>query len=300
VPGILTFKVEVSFADSTRSPVTITKEINVGIRTDDIAVIAWINPDEVLLNTTGVDEDIIRYYPVNGSRDMSFLQIGRTTIHLLQLAVEGDVGSGLAPHPTQDRQMTNAEKTYVLHWLFHFAGNQCELKCPPRPGFSSISELVTFGESMRTRYKRFSHLQMKYLTDGVKLRGTPEFIHKRAVTGRTEDPLAGLPVDGQDGPKQDFRRILTSSAYQINDGSPAQPAVDAFNALVYPKKWNNIGSRIEFSLSLGTGSGIFRQVFPTYSIYVNLINTEIRPQSESPVANFNDNPYPPGPAPFVP
>jgi len=86
-----------------------------------------------------------------------------------------------------------------------------------------------------------------------------------------------------------------------NDGTPARLAVDAFNALAKPSKWNNIGSRIEFLPNDNTKGRVLMQVYPTYFLYYNRQHSasDTQFQAERPLDNFNQNPYPPGPAPFI-
>jgi len=85
----------------------------------------------------------------------------------------------------------------------------------------------------------------------------------------------------------------------VNDGTPTSVAVAAFNALAAPLRWNNIGSRIDFSVANGTRGTVATQVYPTYFIYKNLERNDVRIQASEPIGNFNPNPYPPGPAPFI-
>ena len=87
--------------------------------------------------------------------------------------------------------------------------------------------------------------------------------------------------------------------HQINDGTPAEVPVAAFNTLMAPLVWNDIGSKIMFSVASGSIGDIKNQVYPTYYIYIGKNRTEIRPQAPDPAARFNLDPYPPGP-PFPP
>lgn len=157
---------------------------------------------------------------------MSGFQKFLTLAHLGILGSEGAAHSGKAPVPPPlpevfpQPQMTDAEKLYILHWLFHYAGNFCPQKCPPS-SFSSSSAMENFRVSMDTSYKLYNRFQMKYLTDGINFRGIPEFIHQEIGIGSTDDLFTGPPpYKGQPGPNNNTQEILASSAYRINDGSP--------------------------------------------------------------------------------
>ena len=76
----------------------------------------------------------------------------------------------------------------------------------------------------------------------------------------------------------------------INDGSPDSGAISAFNTLTgkalppgsSPVFWENIGTKITFSVANGTAPGLVLQPYPTYYEYRNGIRVSTRPQAASP------------------
>jgi len=86
----------------------------------------------------------------------------------------------------------------------------------------------------------------------------------------------------------------------INDGSPDSGAIRAFNTLTgkdlppgsSPVFWENIGTKITFSVANGTAPGLVLQPYPTYYEYRNGTRVSTRPQAASPLGNFAPNPYP--------
>jgi len=91
-PGRVHFHLSVTFADGTTA--TSDKELEVGVRTDDIAVIGWINSDLVPLSPAGVRADVLRYFPTGGLQNSSLAQ------QLLSFGYLGMLSSGLTITPT--------------------------------------------------------------------------------------------------------------------------------------------------------------------------------------------------------
>jgi len=189
------------------------------------------------------------------------------------------------------------DKAYILNWLFKHAANVC-----PPTFFADEGAIPYFRIVERTRYKLYSRFQIKYRSGGGgAFRGSPVVLHQEAEIGTTNEPIWGMEVPGEAGPLNRLIRFDETKAMWVNDGTPDFLAVRAFNTLVHPLKWSHIGSRIEMGPVLGTGKQVFTQVYPTYFMYSNRSQQEPpRFQASEPLGNFSDNPYPPGPAPFVP
>jgi hypothetical protein len=291
-PGVVTFKVKATFSDGQTKEAT--KEIEIGVRTNDVAAIGWIDPDNVPLSTAGMDDGMTRYYPSDGAATMNILQKGLTTLHL------GLLAAGSTIHPVEIRSLTAAERTYILNWMFKFAANFCSKdRCPPS-SFASAPELETFRVSKRTSYKLFNRLQVKYLAEGGKFKGAPIIVRQATEIGVTNNPIFDFEEAGAAGPANGKYAVVNSdTAFLINDGTPTSVAVSAFDTLADPLKWSNIGSRIEVGSALGTGFEVFTQVYPTYWVFENLGRVRVIPQAPAPIGNFSLAPYPPGPAPFI-
>jgi hypothetical protein len=45
----------------------ITRQVEVGIRTNDVIVVAWIDKTNVILGTQGVDQDVLDTLPFDGA-----------------------------------------------------------------------------------------------------------------------------------------------------------------------------------------------------------------------------------------
>ena len=93
--------------------------------------------------------------------------------------------------------------------------------------------------------------------------------------------------------------VTDTEIHQINDGTPDFMAVNAFNVLMAPLIWNNIGSKVKFGISTLSTGDVKNQVYPTYNIYRTLSLIDQRDQAPEPSGNFNLTPYPPGP-PYPP
>ena len=301
-PGKLTFRVKVEFEGGEMEGV---KEVEVGIRTDDVAVIGWIDPNGVTLNSDGIDLSVSQIFPSEGydpgvgdpSRLATLLYLGKLA-HLFQF-------SDLIPRPDDSCCLNSAEREWILNWMFKYAANSCERdECPPM-SFESNSDLDQFTVNRKRSYKLLNRLQIKFRVDDGKFLEAPTVLQKEAEIGVTSDPVMHFDSPGRAGPNNRVMRVLTALIDNINDGTPEADAVLVFNRLAVdildtPVIWNNIGSRIEMGVLHGTGREIFLQVYPTFSIFDNLNRKAVRPQAPRPIDNFNSTPYPPGPAPFIP
>ncbi len=342
IPASWTVNITVQFSDGASERVG--ANVEVGIRTDEIAAVAWINENNVPTSISGVRTDVVRYFPPpeNGgpaslSAPQAFassgylgliaigqpvtpavyeaaiaagivhfvvvggiLQSGLTTLDVIAFArLLADFGA-----PTL---LTPTDKAYILRWMFKNGGNDCSVGCPPAlfsidPTHGTTIEAFLNGEP--TSYKLINHLQADVLLNT----GTTfiyKFIKTHTAIGTTIEPFLGIALPGQKGPFDGaFKQVNQQLFYQVNDGTPDAVAVKAFNVLMQPLMWSNIGSRIVIGQGFGTGTAdsIVNQVYPTYNLYLNGVQIGQRPQLPDPVLTFTSNPYsndlPDGPAPF--
>jgi hypothetical protein len=336
VTGQLNVHVDVTFSDGQTG--SADKQMEVGIRTDDINVLGWINPAGVPLNSGGVDSDVLRYFNPAGPEAMNVVQKGLSGGYLLVIAAgltitptvyEQAIGagiSGIVNPPIIFDELTilalellleklfginiflsQTDKMYILNWQFLYAANYCSLnRCPP-DSFANNAAVEDTLNNHRDSYKLFNRLQIKYRVDGGNFKGgSPDAVlHRASGIGETHDPFFGIGVSGAPGPSNDAYAVKNSNAsHHVNEGSPVGIAVSGFNTLASPLKWNDIGSRIVEGVSQQTGKDIFVQVYPTYNIYSNGNQNDPQiPQAAQPIQNFNTNPYyvttPYGPAPFL-
>jgi hypothetical protein len=147
-----------------------------------------------------------------------------------------------------------------------------------------------------------NRLQIKWLQKGSTFAKTPVQIDHGVPTyiGVTLDPIYHHPIQEPGGPAEGRLRITSNNDYnQINDGTP-NPIfiVPAFNSLMYPLQWSDIGSKLSEGPPFGSGYHLEVQVYPTYNIYVrnsdgSFTQVETRTQASDPSGNFSLSPYPP-------
>jgi hypothetical protein len=150
-------------------------------------------------------------------------------------------------------------------------------------------------------------LQAKFRVNGSQVFGVQRLRGSSPAVGQTPNPCGYTPTfDGQVGPANSnggpLSAINGGNISQINDGSPDAAPVKAFNTLTgknvssfsSPVFWENIGSRITFSVNGGTSPQVIVQPYPTYYQYRNGTLVSKFPEALSPFLNFNFSPYPSG------
>jgi hypothetical protein len=290
-PGAWSIHLKATFNDGRTAEAS--TDIEVGVRTNDVLVVAWIDPAGVPLPVSDADPELLEFYPPWGA-PVSPVQ------SLLTLGHQGLIAAGSTIHPVWPRPMTFAERMYVLNWMFHFAGNFCALnRCPPS-SFANDGDVSSF-RTQRDHYKLFNRMQIKYLVENGAFKGAPIRLRKDVDIGVTHNPVFDFITEaGVPGPANGSFDFHPDVAFQVNDGTPASLAVAAFNTLAAPWEWSNIGSRIELGPSLGSGNRVVPQVYPTYFVFENLSKTDTIPQAPEPIGNFTLTPYPEFPtAPFI-
>lgn len=291
-PGTYTITLVVTFDNGLTKTTTWTQEV--GVRTQDIAVVGWINAVGVPLSPINVHSDVLQYFPTAGFGGVSNLSPQK----VLTLAYMGDLAIGLSYRPLVPwEQLSYTDRIYILNWLFKYAANY-----EPIPDTFPGPAALSIWSDTRTRYKLFNRAQMKYLVNGAKLK-LKELSHMKQEVGVTNEPVYGIETSGQYGTNNG--QVFTlggDTVHVINDGSPDIPAVLAFDNLAQPLKWNNIGSKIAFGVPYGASYDLKTQKYPTYYVYEDYVRifSKTVPQAPNPIDNFNLNPYPPGPAPYIP
>ena len=299
-PGELKIKAIIYFTAAKYGPPVVAQaKVEVGIRSDDIVAIAWINPDAVPLPAGDANEDVLQFYPPGGMHNAS------TTQKYLTLAHLGSIAAGFANRPVPAyfdpithfpifRPLTVEDRIYILDWMFKYGSNPCsEQRCPPT-SFPDESTLYAFQIAHKTSYKLFNRFQIKYRVENGKFKEIPIVEKRAAEIGVTIEPIFGEEAPGADGSNNDqFSNVDNAFVRLINDGNPESVAVSAFNTLTAPFEWNNIGSRIELGVDLGTTKRIYTQVYPTYYIFDNRTRTQTIPQARAPIGNFTRSPSKP-------
>src|SRR5262249_977969 len=143
------------------------------IKSDDVVVIGWIDPNGVTLNTANLDDHILRYYPPNGQID-SLLQKGLTVFHIPSLGNLGPI------HPHWPRALHADEASYILNWLFKYAANTA----PPNNFFDE--QALTSFQSNPTNYKFFNRFAIEYTTVASSIvTGPITIVERMALIGTT-------------------------------------------------------------------------------------------------------------------
>lgn len=295
------YKIKCTISSGSESSSTIELDQEIGARTTDVVVIGWINPAGVPLSAAGMPSDMISYYPPGGS-------ISSMTQKLLTAAHLGVVSAGATIRPGPPVAMTAAEKIYMLRWLFKYGANN-----PPPNSFSDEATFKQFRDEP-INYKLYNRFQIKYLLNDARteFKENPKILKDEAPAtriGTTLDPIFHQRHPGQRQEAGGQQQIKDNKVYhQTNDGSPESLAVNAFNTLIAPDKWNDIGSTISLGVEFGLRYNVLQQVYPTYYIYERIQDGgfylyQVIPQAPTPEGNFNANPYYPppyhGPAPFI-
>jgi hypothetical protein len=225
-PGKWKIKVQIGASSSEFEQV-------VGARTTDVVAIGWINPAGVPLDTSGVDSDVLQYYPSSGTITYTTQKIA-TAVHVGLISK----GSTIRPHPPV--AMSSADKTYILHWMFKFAANSA-----PPTSFATEEALNQFRDEP-TNYKLYNRFQVKYLLsdDGTKFKEKPKILSDEGdeQSAKTPDTRIGTTIDpifkllhfkGQKQEADAKQQVKDDKVFhQTNDGSPDTDAVNAFNTLV--------------------------------------------------------------------
>jgi len=299
-PGTLTFKVEVAFSEGGQAQDT--RDVEVGVRTDDTIVVGWINPAGVTLpgGASAAITGLLTTPPVPSSLQCN--------LFVLDLSENFTTPNFITLTPT--------DRSYVLNWLFKFGSNADPTTVIPGGDFrDSAGPFTDEGKvsafiGTATNYKLYNRFQIKYrVSSGGGFNGAPTILHQETRIGTTKNPCGTVlgflgTFGGQTGPNNGPPPASPSGGgsrvSMINDGSPDSGAIRAFNTLTgkdlppgsSPVFWENIGTKITFSVANGTAPGLVLQPYPTYYEYRNGTRVSTRPQAASPLGNFAPNPYP--------
>lgn len=308
VPGTLLFQVVVELTDGRRF--RLIQEIEIGIRTDDVIVVGWINPDGVTL-PSGAASWVTTAMPPQGPSAVNFISSCNAIIGDLS---KNSSRPGVMP---ASESMTAVDRDYILKWMFKWGSNKNPATKIPGGDFRDAQntridedEVNNFRDT-RTNYKLFNRLQIKYRPFGSGFREPRVIKGFKTAIGTTENPchefvFLGFTIvpglfPGQRGPADNKVLIDLSRVASINDGSPDDGAVRAFNTLTgkdlpegqTPVFWEDIGSQIKFKLDGSTSPEVIVQPYPTYFIYKNgRFAPPAIPQALTPLGNFQQDPYP--------
>jgi len=282
--------------------ISVTKEVEFGIRTDDYIVIGWINQAGVPV-PAGASVYVTNLFPPGGPplTNLNFVEASLFLFQLSECTITPNLHFLSAP-----------DRTYLINWLFRYANNPNPNAVIPLGSFRNLTDTyinyarVNLFRSSNTNYKLFNHLQVRYRIGQNGFAGTPTAIHATTSIGHTPSPIGTIfgfpgPAVGQIGPNNGPPHVLPPPGNHrislINDGSPPANAIRAFNTLAgqgvaSPVYWENIIFQIRFTWQGGVSATILVQPYPTYYIYRNGRHVNTIAQAASPLGNFAPNPYP--------
>jgi hypothetical protein len=213
-------------------PIVKTLTIEVGIRTDDVLMVGWIDGNGVPISTTGVDWPIVLDMPVGGGLPLNPLAAAR----IVALAQNNDYLDYASTLPLLI--YSQLDKDYILDWMFKYAPNPDpsivlkNLQTPdwtipfaswPLPTWNNTNpipvntsnDFTCYAGYMdylkyqayladRHHFKLLNHFQVKYrakLANPAQFNGAPILLQDEALIGQTVNPT-GIPPDL--GPVLDF------------------------------------------------------------------------------------------------
>jgi hypothetical protein len=260
-PG--TYKIRCSIAKN-GATTPLEFEQRVGVRTDDVVVVGWIDPAPIVLTTAGVQAPLLSVLPVGGfslsDGDNAKLKAGLLIKHISEVGVGSafQVDEPWYAPPIIDgvdfAAFSAADKTYALRWMFKHGSNPA-----PDPDFSvsassltgitglttimSQTELDAFAvKTDKTHYKLLNHYQVKFLTapDGKFDPGsvTIPTNKKQAEIGNTKDPARLYDVGG----------IFDSPGLWIQQALGNYPAGGVFPGTAGANNWALAGTPTETKL----------------------------------------------------
>ena len=313
VPGEIEFAAEVFY--DTGSVESCTFKVEIGVRTDDVIVVGWIDPNNVPLNSALTTPALLTLFPVAGPPIPTAPPC--SACEVLTAVASGVTNTcGLVmntidlPQPAGD-----SNRAYLLHWMFKYGANVDPSTVIPGGDFRNGADTHTDDTEVwnfilgLTGFKLLNRLQVRFRADPSGMIGTPVLLQSLFAIGATTNPAAGCPLalnpsPGQSGPNDGKLGQTNQSIWQVNEGSPDVNGVLAFHTLVGnnavpadPKFWESIGSRIRFRFDNGTEPIISVQAYPTYYEYHNGRLVAVHPQQPDPQNSFYLYPYPFGAVP---
>ena len=298
MPGEIEFKATITYTDGTRQCGKFKSEI--GVRTDDVIVVGWIDPALVpLAPTIAVDSNILTAMPPTGV----VTNISHCTARIAWLS-EGLVSvpgpPPAIPSPT-DPLLAPKDRDYLLQWLFHFGQDNFAPTFGPPPSDFRTSNVIDQQKVQQffvqtTKYKVFAQLQIRYLVDlpGQRFKEPPIFLRWPTAVGETRNPCGFSPIippfvdpiPAQTGPATTPLPVISPQSKRVSlivDGSPDAPAVRAFDTLMgvgvlESQFWENVGARITFQWNGGTSPELVYSPFPSFYVYRNGLQVSVIPQ----------------------
>ncbi len=264
LPGKYKIRCAISFAGGTTSTAEFDQEI--GVRTDDVVVVGWIDPQQVSLNSGGVQSGLTEVLPPGGlsasDGDNAKLKAAMLLKHIADSGVGSafQIDAGPLMIGVDFIAFSAADKIYALNWMFKYAGN-------PAPPTDFMDDDLVFSQQEvdefltkknKTLYKLLNHYQARYLVGEDKKFKAESLVHlkHKVLIGNTKDPsrlyeisglidwiaifvattFQGYPSNGvfpglARENNSDTPVVTDTTSKLSNEGTPDQKALDAFKHL---------------------------------------------------------------------
>jgi len=309
VPGPVQFTASISYDDGHAECAEFKTEI--GVRTDDMIVIGWIDPQMVTLPAVNDGLDPPTWF-VNPFIAGMIQPTGLVPNSLDCNALVGDLSEGMTTLGPGGPPLSLIDRSYILNWLFKYGqDNMSPTFGPPPSDFRSNDAIdyqkVAAYREEKTRYKVFVHLQIRYLMEPEAngFKEAPAILHDKVEVGSTKNPCRGVldwldVVEGQTGPGTTPTAHVSPTNSRVSliaDASPDAAAVRAFDTLTAVgvavwEVWESVGCRITFQPNGLTTPDIVLQPYPSFFEYHNGVLTSVVPQTPTTTGHF----YGPGDA----
>lgn len=330
VPGFYKFGCKAKLQNGQTITVE-TKNIEVGVRSDDVFILACFDVSGLAKPSTmvgGVSPMVLAMMPPTGP-PVPATQANRLRAIMAGLGVNLTYIPNVSP-PYAGGRMSWADRRYMMHWMLYFSADGP----PPRHllnkskshiSYSRINTLVLG----RTNYRCINHLQVKFRMhqNGTGFLNPPQAIRAHRTVGITKSPFGITPfqpLTAQYGPIRakapfGFYNAATPAGVapafsaqntrvvSIVDGAINAPETIVANALrslnlpalprLQQKFVEAIGSQIRFEFD-GQGKSVqstgFYNSVPRYVEYHNGIKTSLghRMPKAGGLALFRTTPYP--------
>ena len=203
--GTVTFTATVFLTNGGQAAANIV--IQIGIRSDDITVVGWINPLGVPpIVATGVNGLVTVAMPSPTTVPLGF------PTNLLCNGIVGELSDGIPATVTTFLGMpipvslSNVDLNYILLWLFTYGSNSDPGVVLPALGvtgradffdpatnFTSSAQVAAYLSSLES-YKLFNRLQVKFLTNGTSFLAFPTVLQQAVGVGTTTNPCGPATV----------------------------------------------------------------------------------------------------------
>jgi hypothetical protein len=202
--GTVTFTATVLLTTGGQTSASIV--VTVGIRSDDVILVGWINPAGVPpLAPAGVDPVVTLAMPAVATVPLGF------PTNVACNGVVGELSDGLALTVTTiggipvPFALTALDLNYILLWLFTYGSNPNPTTVlstlgtgrgdflDPLTNFTSAAQVAAYTGTV-TNFKLLNRLQIKFLSNGTGFTAAPTYLQQQVGVGTTINPCGAAVV----------------------------------------------------------------------------------------------------------